>query len=215
MTRSGQTTPVSSTSVAPWPRRLELALAFVLGGGAVLLVHTAWTRWSDRGQPTPPLVLAIIDLNTADAATLAQLPGIGPQRAADIVAHRQRHGPFQAVEDLQAVPGIGPITVERLRPAVRLTANPDLASAGRPSRHPSGPPVPVVDLNSASARELQKLPGIGPILAERIVAERQRGGPFRHVDDLRRVRGIKDKTIDKLRPHVICGEQATVAGQME
>ena len=214
MTATGNTAP-ANTSSAPWPRRLEVALAFVLGGGAVLLLHTAWTRWNDRGQPTPHLVLAIIDLNTADAATLAQLPGVGPQRAADIVAHRQRHGPFRSLDDVRAVPGIGPVTVERIRPAVRLTAAPVTPESPRSTFPRAVAPVLVVDLNQASSIELQKLPGTGPILAERIVEERQRGGPFRQVEELRRVRGIKDRTIDKLRPHVTCGDRATVAGRME
>jgi competence protein ComEA len=58
-----------------------------------------------------------------------------------------------------------------------------------------------IDLNRATTVELQRLPGIGPKLSERIVAERL-NGPFRSVEDLRRVYGIGAKTIDRLRPHV-------------
>lgn len=49
-----------------------------------------------------------IDLNTATAAQLESLPGVGPATAAAIVDDRDRHGPFATVADLERVPGIGP-----------------------------------------------------------------------------------------------------------
>jgi competence ComEA-like helix-hairpin-helix protein len=56
-----------------------------------------------------------IDINTASAAELIELPGIGPALAARIVAYRTEHGLFRTVDDLTAVKGIGPTTVEGLR----------------------------------------------------------------------------------------------------
>jgi competence ComEA-like helix-hairpin-helix protein len=52
------------------------------------------------------------------------------------------------------------------------------------------PPDDRLDLNTASAAELQRLPGIGPVGAKRIVAERERGGPFRSPGELTRVAGF-------------------------
>lgn len=63
---------------------------------------------------------AFLDLNEAGAAELEALPGLGPVRAAAIVTYRTRHGPFAAVEDLTAVPGIGPTLLKRLRPYLRV-----------------------------------------------------------------------------------------------
>lgn len=62
----------------------------------------------------------IVDINTADAASLESLPGIGPSLAAAIVEHRRRHGPFVTVDDLIDVSGIGPVKLEQIRP--RATA---------------------------------------------------------------------------------------------
>lgn len=62
-----------------------------------------------------------VDINTADAASLESLPGIGPSLAAAIVEHRQRHGPFAAVDGLIDVSGIGPVKLEQIRP--RATAS--------------------------------------------------------------------------------------------
>ncbi len=57
-----------------------------------------------------------LDPNTADADLLEQLPGIGPARAAAIVDERRAGGPFAAVDDLIRVRGIGPATLDELRP---------------------------------------------------------------------------------------------------
>jgi competence protein ComEA len=63
-----------------------------------------------------------------------------------------------------------------------------------------------VDLNSASADSLTTVPGIGPVMAERIVAWREAHGPFRRVEDLMKVKGVGEKTLDKLRPYVKVGK---------
>ena len=66
-----------------------------------------------------------------------------------------------------------------------------------------GLPIP---LDRASASILEALPGIGPVRAQAIVAERARGGPFRRVDDLARVAGIGPATIARLRPYAVAAE---------
>jgi|GEM_PF-2353416 len=63
----------------------------------------------------------------------------------------------------------------------------------------------LTDINSAPATELALLPGVGPQLAERIIAEREAGGPFTSAEQLARVRGIGPKTIEQVAPLVICG----------
>ena len=57
-----------------------------------------------------------VDINTADAASLEALPGIGPSLAAAIVEHRQRNGAFASVDELVEVSGIGPAKLEQIRP---------------------------------------------------------------------------------------------------
>jgi len=69
---------------------------------------------------------------------------------------------------------------------------------------PEDPGRPV-DVNSASAEELEKLPGIGPKTAQAVVEDRERNGPFRSVDDLGRVKGIGPKKLEALRPLVTAG----------
>lgn len=58
--------------------------------------------------------------------------------------------------------------------------------------------TPLVSLNSASVAQLETLPGVGPVMAERIIAAR----PFHRVEDLRQVSGVGEKTFARLAPHV-------------
>ena len=66
---------------------------------------------------------APLNVNTADAAALQELPGIGPALAAAIVEHRRQSGPFTTVDELVEVSGIGPAKLDQIRP---------LATVGRP-----------------------------------------------------------------------------------
>ena len=67
-----------------------------------------------------------------------------------------------------------------------------------------------LDLNRATAEELQHLPGIGPVLAQRVIEQRTTHGAFHTVDDLRNVKGIGKKRMDQLRP-LIMVDQVTKA----
>jgi competence protein ComEA len=78
---------------------------------------------ADPAGPAEPIKLEAgmtLDINTATAEQLQLLPGIGPSRAAAIVEDRATKGPFRTVEDLARVSGIGPVTVEGVRPYVRI-----------------------------------------------------------------------------------------------
>jgi competence ComEA-like helix-hairpin-helix protein len=85
-------------------------------------------------------------------------------------------------------------TERRARPA-KLTAPPVEA-----------PPPGPLDLNQAGADELSRLPGVGPGLAQRIVAAREADGRFASVDDLRRVRGLGRARLKRLRSLVTIAE---------
>lgn len=83
-----------------------------------------------------------------------------------------------------------------VRGVLALAASRARAHAGRP------PEALLPDLNAAPERHLLLLPGIGPARARAIVAERDRGGPFGSVGDLRRVPGIGPSTAEALAPLV-------------
>ncbi|MBZ5640535.1 MAG: helix-hairpin-helix domain-containing protein [Acidobacteriia bacterium] len=66
-------------------------------------------------------------------------------------------------------------------------------------------PTAPVDVNTASAAQLETVPGIGKALAQRIVEFREKNGPFGEVDDLVKVRGIGEKSIQRLKPYLTAG----------
>ncbi|KAA0917162.1 helix-hairpin-helix domain-containing protein [Dietzia sp. ANT_WB102] len=72
------------------------------------------------GASDPATGTGVIDLNTADAAALESLPGVGPVTASSILAWRAANGSFVSVDQLVEVDGIGPATLARLRPLVTV-----------------------------------------------------------------------------------------------
>ena len=98
--------------------------------------------------------------------------------------------------------------VRRFAPAVFL-GEPDLIAvpnAGRPEHQTTetlGPSTPeLLNINTASAEELQTLPNIGRQMAQRIIDHRAQHGKFESVNALQNVKGIGVKTLEKLRPFV-------------
>jgi competence protein ComEA len=95
--------------------QLELVnLAAPLADGEQILVPRAGTVAAGPAAPGGAPV-APVQLSVATAEQLDALPGIGPATAAKIVAYRQEHGPFHAVDDLAGVSGIGPAKLAALK----------------------------------------------------------------------------------------------------
>ena len=81
-----------------------------------------------------------VDINTADAQTLAQqLDGVGPAKAQAIVDYRQANGPFKSVDDLEKVKGIGKSTLEKNRARMAVGASPaPVGQGGTSAARPAG-----------------------------------------------------------------------------
>lgn len=107
-----------------------LGIVLLLVGVYVALVLGSWGSGNlrpaaHRGSTGTPVAAAPLrlDPNVATAAELELLPGVGPTVAANIIAYREsaeRQPAFTRPEDLDAVPRIGPVTIERLRPHLRF-----------------------------------------------------------------------------------------------
>ncbi len=154
-----------------------------------------------RGKPFGPSER--LDPNTASDADLDRLPGVGAATALAIVRERTLNGGFRSLDELLRVRGIGPATLERIRPHLEVTVIPrGLARrAPAPGARPTGISRPI-DINRADSVSLMDLPGIGPALAGRILAYRRRHGPFERVQQLVNVRGIGPATMAKLDGHL-------------
>lgn len=227
------TSPVSNT-VAPappapglptgWPFSAQLATAFLLGIATTLLAVHCYRSWRGSSRPLrlehDARTAGRLDLNRASHADLRQIPGAGDALVGRIEEQRQRVGGFRNVDELRSVRGVGPATLDRLRPWVTtdpadmgssIATSDDMIKPSAGSRNSVGKKEASlkepINVNQASMEELQRLPGIGPKMAQRVVDERQKR-PFQSMEDLRRVSGIGAKVLEKLRPYVIVGNDA-------
>ena len=64
------------------------------------------------------------------------------------------------------------------------------------------PPSKPIDLNVANVKELQELPGVGAVTAQRIIDMREKSGRFKRVEDLLSIRGISPRKLDAMRPYI-------------
>lgn len=94
-----------------------------------------------------------------------------------------------------------PLRVLDALPAIALLVTLAFVSRPVPSLPTAAAPEVLIDVNSASAAELELLPRIGPTLAERIVEHRESNGPFETLDDLDDVFGIGPHTVLAVSPH--------------
>jgi competence protein ComEA len=64
------------------------------------------------------------------------------------------------------------------------------------------PPAQPLDLNSATAEQLQQIPGIGPVMAQNIVKFREKSGPYKRVEDVLAIHGISKRVFAEIRPYL-------------
>jgi competence protein ComEA len=96
----------------------------------------------------------------------------------------------------------------------KQSETPGHLSAERPMAPSSDQAARVtLDVNQATVQELEQLPGIGPVLAGRIVEDRKTRGAFRNVDHLRRVKGIGKKTFERIRAFIAVVPPVSMSGR--
>lgn len=101
-----------------------LNLARTLVDGEYLFIPSKELVTTDPPNPKPSLSnlenTTLININTASLAILDQLPGIGTTKAQDIIEYRLSHGPFQSLEEIMNVPGIGKEIFDEIRELITI-----------------------------------------------------------------------------------------------
>ncbi|MCK6527352.1 helix-hairpin-helix domain-containing protein [Myxococcota bacterium] len=118
-----------------------------------------------------------VDVNTATAEELAQLPGVTPQMAANIISYRERQGLIEDEDELGRVRGMTP----EVRRAIK-----DQVVLGK------------VDINQATADQLVMLPQVTPRLADNLLAHRQKYGRFENWGEVEKVQGFNRDLVRKV-----------------
>lgn len=179
--------------------------------------------------PTAETVTFPLELNAASAAELEQLPHIGAVLAERIMAYRDQIGGFSNREQLLEVEGIGEATLHEIYDLLYLenetfpepepepagapapAAAPQPAETAPPATEPPAAAAPAVtfplDLNQATAAELEQIPMMQPELAEKIVAFRQQIQAFSLVYELLYVDGMTEAYFVQLRDYVQITEE--------
>ncbi|MBC2293023.1 hypothetical protein HCC36_07230 [Listeria booriae] len=162
-------------------KKLLITIAFIFMIGAPLTVQS-----NDANATTQSSIAtgeSSIDINTATKVQLETTPGIGSVLSQRIIDNR----PYKTLDDLLHVKGVGEKTLQNIK-ANNIGIN--IASQ----------PVAVVDdtkieLNTATKEQLETITGIGDVLSQRIIDNR----PYKTLDDLLKVKGIGEKTLQKIK----------------
>jgi competence protein ComEA len=211
---------------------------FVSAWAALAQVAYSQQKSTATGNDTEAQSQAPVNVNTADAKTLATLPGVGPATAQHIIDGR----PYHKLADLEKVKGLSASKVEALKGKVSFaqpkahhektadatqtqdstsssttakhtastsTGNApteSTASSGSSSSHSGASaklaPGEKININTASAEELDRLPGIGKTKAQAIVDYRNQNGSFKTLEDIEKVKGIKAGSFEKMKDYI-------------
>jgi competence protein ComEA len=204
----------------PFTRRQALAGALVLG----LLLVVAGRFLVQPGGGRPEAIAAESTAGGSTAPGIVAVETAEPERPAQLVVHVvgavRSPGLYRLDEGSRVADAValaGGTTPKANLTAVNLAATlvdgtqVVVPKAGDPAAAPASPggagtagaPRGPIRLSTATAEELQTIPGVGPVTAERIIQYREQNGPFRSVEDLDAVPGIGPTRLAQLRDLVV------------
>ncbi len=142
-----------------------------------------------------------VNINTATAEELTKVKGVGDATAKKIIANR----PYASLDDLSKT-GIPAGTLSKLKPSFTVGA---AAAAAPATAAPANAVAPaaaapaaakkdVININTATKAQLDGLPGIGAAKGQAIIA----GRPYAKIEDLMKVKGIKQSAFDKIKDRI-------------
>jgi competence protein ComEA len=151
------------------------------------------------------VVLFPFDPNTIDAEAWMRL-GISERTVRTILNYRNKGGRFRSPEDIRKIWGLRKEDAERLIHFVVIAGNNPSVQPSRqaPVLQPAGPQEIIpIDINTSGVEEWKSLPGIGEVLAARVVKFRDKIGGFLSVEQVRKTYGISDSLFSAIVPYLV------------
>ena len=148
--------------------------------------------------PPPPTPAPLV----VDVAGAVNHPGVyALPRGSRVQDAVQAAGGFSPQADPDAV-NLAAFIADGMRIYIPKRGVPTPVPVSSSGAAPISSPTALLDINTATAEELETVPHIGPTLAERIIEYRQEHGPFHQVDDLLAVKGIGKALLEKIKPYL-------------
>ena len=187
--------PLAPMRAGHWSRRSWRAFALLLG---VIALGGGWLWW--QGQPRE-----VTQIPGVSALPNAASPLVGGEVVVHVGGAVKKPGLIRLASGSRVADAIekaggarSPRFLESVNLARVLVDGEQIILGQSATSADSGK----ISLSSATAAELEQLPGVGQVLAQRIVQHRVDHGPFRSVDDVNEVSGVGDSLLDDIRPLV-------------
>ena len=145
------------------------------------------TEEKPRTRPSTPSRFTVIDINLADTSAWIALPGIGSKLAARIVSFREKLGGFYAISQVAETFGLADSVFQKIKPYLKLEKV----------------MVRKININTATLDELKAHPYIRYTIANPLLAYRKEHGPFRKLEDLKRVMAVTEDIYIKISGYLI------------
>ncbi|TQM80547.1 competence protein ComEA [Saccharothrix saharensis] len=176
------------------PHRRRLLLAGVMAGVALAVALALW--WQRPVPETPPAlpVAEAAAVTSAEEQLVVDVVGLVPTPGLVTVPNGAR-----VADALRAAGGANPGADLTTLNLARKVVDGEQLAVGIPVPQPTNAATGPLNLNTATKDQLDTLPGVGPVTAQRIVDRRQKRGPFTSLDQLGEIDGIGDTKLAKLR----------------
>jgi len=168
-----------------------------------ITIANATTQYAETNRPEKVTANALtykprseaftIDINQSDTSAWISLPGIGSKLANRIVNYRNYLGGFYSIEQVGETYGLHDSVFQKIKPKLKM----EQAISG----------IQKIELNTATADELNKHPYIKKSVANAIIAYRQQHGAFAQVSDIRRIMIVDEGLYNKLLPYLSASQE--------
>lgn len=168
------------------------------------IVADADTESAETEVNRSPASLFFFDPNTLAAADWIRL-GIPEKTVRTIMNFRNKGGQFRVPDDLRKIWGLRKTDADRLVPYSRIKPKEDNNYASRfplpvGDKKREEKTLPVIEVNTATAEQWESLPGIGKVLANRVIRYREKLGGFTSLEQVKKTYGISDSVFTQIQP---------------